>query len=77
MHDDEHQDPPNYCNSTINCRRKSGINQEKILRWILRSIEQTERLGNWMEKGKRGIVEVSFLTVYASKITVSKPSPVT
>ena len=77
MHDDEHQNPPNYCNCTINCRRKSGVNQEKTLRWTHRSIEQRERLGNWLEKGKRGFVEGSFLTLYASKITVSEPSPVT
>ena len=59
-HDEDHQDPPNYCNSTINCRRKSGVNQEKTLRWTHRSIEQRERLGNWLEKGQNGYCRIKF-----------------
>ena len=29
-HDDVHQDPPNYCNCTINSKRKSGVIQAQI-----------------------------------------------
>ena len=30
MHDEAHQDPPNYCNSTINSKRKSEVIQAQI-----------------------------------------------